>query len=85
LKDPYVFDFLTLAPDAQERDLERGLVEHVREFLLELGAGCATRSVARYDICTPSRRGSTVVRSAIKVGPLEFSGCARARSPAPAK
>jgi predicted nuclease of restriction endonuclease-like (RecB) superfamily len=41
LKDPYVFDFLTLAPDAQERDLERGLVEHVRDFLLELGVGFA--------------------------------------------
>jgi len=41
LKDPYVFDFLTLGPDAQERDLERGLVEHVRDFLLELGVGFA--------------------------------------------
>jgi predicted nuclease of restriction endonuclease-like (RecB) superfamily len=41
LKDPYVFDFLTLGPEAQERDLERGLVEHVRDFLLELGVGFA--------------------------------------------
>jgi len=41
LKDPYIFDFLTLGPDAQERDLERGLVEHVRDFLLELGVGFA--------------------------------------------
>jgi predicted nuclease of restriction endonuclease-like (RecB) superfamily len=41
LKDPYVFDFLTLGPDAQERDLERGLIEHVRHFLLELGVGFA--------------------------------------------
>jgi predicted nuclease of restriction endonuclease-like (RecB) superfamily len=41
LKDPYVFDFLALGPDAQERDLERGLVEHVRDFLLELGVGFA--------------------------------------------
>ncbi|MGH7435993.1 MAG: DUF1016 N-terminal domain-containing protein, partial [Polyangiaceae bacterium] len=31
LKDPYVFDFMTLAADAQERDLERGLVAHVRD------------------------------------------------------
>jgi predicted nuclease of restriction endonuclease-like (RecB) superfamily len=37
LKDPYVFDFMTLAADAQERHLERGLVTHVRDFLLELG------------------------------------------------
>jgi predicted nuclease of restriction endonuclease-like (RecB) superfamily len=41
LKDPYVFDFLTLGPDAQERNLERGLLEHVRDFLLELGVGFA--------------------------------------------
>ena len=38
LKGPYIFDFLTLGPDAQERDLERGLLEHVRDFLLELGS-----------------------------------------------
>ncbi len=41
LKDPYNFDFLTLGEEAHERDLERGLVEHVREFLLELGVGFA--------------------------------------------
>ena len=41
LKDPYVFDFLSLADDARERELERGLVEHIRKFLLELGVGFA--------------------------------------------
>lgn len=41
LKDPYNFDFLTLGKDAQERHLERGLVTHIREFLLELGQGFA--------------------------------------------
>jgi predicted nuclease of restriction endonuclease-like (RecB) superfamily len=41
LKDPYNFDFLTLGPDAHERDLERGLLDHVRAFLLELGVGFA--------------------------------------------
>jgi predicted nuclease of restriction endonuclease-like (RecB) superfamily len=41
LKDPYNFDFLTLAADAHERDLERGLVEHLKSFLLELGTGFA--------------------------------------------
>ena len=41
LKDPYKFDFLTLDAEAHERDLERGLVEHIRDFLLELGAGFA--------------------------------------------
>lgn len=41
LKDPYVFDFLTFADDAHERETERGLVAHVERFLLELGAGFA--------------------------------------------
>ncbi|WP_346294317.1 PDDEXK nuclease domain-containing protein [Sphaerothrix gracilis] len=41
VKDPYNFDFLTLGRDAQERELERGLVEHIRDFLLELGVGFA--------------------------------------------
>lgn len=41
IKDPYVFDFLTISGDAAERDLERGLVEHIRRFLLELHVGFA--------------------------------------------
>ena len=41
LKDEYVFDFLTLRADAHEREIERGLVERIRDFLLELGAGFA--------------------------------------------
>jgi len=41
LKDPYLFDFLTLADDARERDLEQGLIDHVQKFLLELGVGFA--------------------------------------------
>ncbi|MBA3960597.1 MAG: DUF1016 domain-containing protein [Chthoniobacterales bacterium] len=41
LKDPYTFDFLTIAADARERELEQGLVEHIQKFLLELGVGFA--------------------------------------------
>lgn len=41
IKDPFNFDFLTLAQDAHERELERGLLEHLRDFLLELGQGFA--------------------------------------------
>lgn len=41
LKDPYNFDFLMLADDAQERHLHAGLLEHLREFLIELGVGFA--------------------------------------------
>jgi len=40
-KDPYLFDFLTLRDDANERAVEEGLVAHVEKFLLELGAGFA--------------------------------------------
>lgn len=41
LKDPYRFDFLGLSDDAQEREVESALVQHVMRFLLELGAGFA--------------------------------------------
>ncbi len=38
----FVFDIsLTLGKDAQERDLENALVNHIRDFLLELGMGFA--------------------------------------------
>jgi predicted nuclease of restriction endonuclease-like (RecB) superfamily len=41
IKDPYNFDFLTLTAEAQERDLESGLLGHLRQFLIELGVGFA--------------------------------------------
>jgi predicted nuclease of restriction endonuclease-like (RecB) superfamily len=41
IKDPYNFDFLTLGPELLERDLERGLIQHVRDLILELGKGFA--------------------------------------------
>jgi len=41
LKDPYIFDFLTLAEPFHERELETSLVRHLEKFLLELGAGFA--------------------------------------------
>ncbi|KKR97022.1 MAG: hypothetical protein UU47_C0003G0009 [candidate division TM6 bacterium GW2011_GWE2_41_16] len=41
LKDPYVFDFLTLHDDYVEHELEQGLIDHVQKFLLELGQGFA--------------------------------------------
>ncbi len=41
LKDPYLFDFLTLTEGFHERELETGLMAHVEKFLLELGAGFA--------------------------------------------
>ncbi|GAA4443394.1 hypothetical protein GCM10023188_44090 [Pontibacter saemangeumensis] len=41
LKNPYNFDFLSLGPEARERDLEDALAEQVTKFLLELGQGFA--------------------------------------------
>jgi predicted nuclease of restriction endonuclease-like (RecB) superfamily len=41
LKDPYIFDFLTLTEPFQERELETGLVLHIEKFLIELGQGFA--------------------------------------------
>ena len=41
LKDPYIFDFLTLTHPFQERDLETQLVSHLEKFLIELGQGFA--------------------------------------------
>ena len=41
LKDPYNFDFLGLHDKAVERDLERALLQHLRDFMLELGTGFA--------------------------------------------
>ncbi|PPD47993.1 MAG: hypothetical protein CTY16_06320 [Methylobacter sp.] len=41
LKDPYLFDFLGLGDDAQEREIENALIRHIIRFLLELGAGFA--------------------------------------------
>lgn len=41
IKDPYIFDFLTLTEKAKEKDIEIQLVKHITEFLLELGVGFA--------------------------------------------
>ena len=40
-KDPYLFDFVTMAEPFRERELELSLVEHMEKFLLELGSGFA--------------------------------------------
>ena len=41
IKDPYNLDFLSFGPDLLERDLERGMIEHLRALILELGKGFA--------------------------------------------
>lgn len=41
LKDPYSFEFITMSEKAKEKELENKLVEHLSQFLLELGNGFA--------------------------------------------
>ncbi len=41
LKDPYIFDFLTLQEPFHERELETSLLHQLERFLLELGQGFA--------------------------------------------
>lgn len=40
-KNPYNLEFLDISAEAEERDIERGLVAKIRDFLLELGSGFA--------------------------------------------
>lgn len=41
LKSPYIFDFLTLEQDALEKDIQKGLMQNITKFILELGKGFA--------------------------------------------
>ncbi|WP_092122974.1 PDDEXK nuclease domain-containing protein [Desulfonatronum thiosulfatophilum] len=41
IKDPYTFDFLSMAQPFNERDIEQQLVAQITKFLLELGKGFA--------------------------------------------
>ena len=40
-KDPYIFDFVALTQDYQEKELEDALTQNITNFLLELGSGFA--------------------------------------------
>ena len=41
IKDPYIMEFLQIKPDTHvyENDLEQALIDHLQQFLLELGRG----------------------------------------------
>ena len=41
VKDPYTFDFLGLTDAVNERSIEKALIAHLRDFLIELGVGFA--------------------------------------------
>jgi predicted nuclease of restriction endonuclease-like (RecB) superfamily len=40
-KDPYLFDFLGTTDLNRERQVEQALVDHIQQFMLELGSGFA--------------------------------------------
>ena len=39
IRDPYLFHFLTLGEDAHEKEIQKGLISHITQFLLALGQG----------------------------------------------
>lgn len=39
IKDPYIFDFITLKDNYREREFERALINKIKNVLLELGKG----------------------------------------------
>jgi len=39
IKDTYMLDFLEISEDVKEKELEKGLLENIKSFLLELGIG----------------------------------------------
>lgn len=41
IKDPYMFDFMTMTKPYIERDIENQLIDNISKFLLELGKGFA--------------------------------------------
>jgi len=43
IKDPYIFEFLGMKDDGllKERELEAGLIAHIKSFLMEMGKGFA--------------------------------------------
>ncbi len=41
MKDPYIFDFLTISTPYHEKDIEDQLTNHITKFLLALGKGFA--------------------------------------------
>lgn len=47
MKDPYSFEFLALAEDMLERDLERGLLDQLKSLILSVCRQCANVSTWR--------------------------------------
>ena len=41
MKDPYIFDFITLKGPAREKQIEEAMIEKIKNVLIELGNGFA--------------------------------------------
>lgn len=41
MKDPYIFDFITLKEEAKEREIEQVMINKIKDVLIELGKGFA--------------------------------------------
>ncbi|HQS83399.1 MAG: hypothetical protein B7Y25_00055 [Alphaproteobacteria bacterium 16-39-46] len=55
IKEPYKFHFLTVGEDAYEKEIHNGLVNHVKQFLMELGQGFALYGT-KFPITVSSKR-----------------------------
>lgn len=55
IKDPYKFHFLSVGDEAHEKDIQNGLLTHVKEFLMELGQGFALYGT-KYPIIVSGKR-----------------------------
>lgn len=55
IKDPYKFHFLTVGKEAHEKEIHNGLLNHVKEFLMELGQGFALYGT-RYPVNVSGKR-----------------------------
>ena len=51
IKDPYVFDFLTLKENYKEKELEQAMIEKIKDVLIELGKGFSFVG-NQYKVCT---------------------------------
>ena len=49
VKDPYAMEFLQIKPDPHvyESDIEQALLDHLQQFLLELGRGFFIRGTTK--------------------------------------
>lgn len=45
IKDPYIFDFITLKEEYKEKELEEALITKIRNVLLELGKDLALSEI----------------------------------------